>query len=179
MITKKILKLKILSKIRGYVHPLLLVEKGMKLGKNSDFGDNCMVDQTFCWLIEIGDNVTISNNVSFIAHDASLQYVIGYTKLGRIIIEDNCFIGARSIILPNVKIGKGSIVGAGSLVNKNIPAGEVWAGNPARKIMDVTEYKNKYSNMNLKKFDATYLYDKSKHKYIINETSKKGITLIE
>jgi len=51
-----------------------------------------------------------------------------------IIIEDDVFIGANSIILKGVRIGKGAVVGAGSVVTKNIPDGEVWAGNPAKKI---------------------------------------------
>lgn len=49
-------------------------------------------------------------------------------------IEDGAFIGGNSIILKGVKIGKNSVVGAGSVVTRDIPDGEIWAGNPARKI---------------------------------------------
>lgn len=48
--------------------------------------------------------------------------------------EDGAFIGGNSIILKGVKIGKNSVVGAGSVVTRDIPDGEIWAGNPARKI---------------------------------------------
>jgi acetyltransferase-like isoleucine patch superfamily enzyme len=51
-----------------------------------------------------------------------------------IVIEDDVFIGARSIILKGVRIGSGSVIGAGSVVTKDIPANSVAAGNPARWI---------------------------------------------
>ena len=54
-----------------------------------------------------------------------------------IIIEDDVFIGANSIILKGVSIGQGSIVGAGSVVTKNIPPMEIWAGNPAKFIRKI------------------------------------------
>lgn len=51
-----------------------------------------------------------------------------------IIIEDNVFIGAGSIVLKGVHVGQGAVIGAGSVITKNIPPNEVWAGNPARFI---------------------------------------------
>ena len=51
-------------------------------------------------------------------------------------IEDGVFIGAGSIILKGVRIGKNSIVGAGSVVAKSIPEGEIWAGNPAKRVRE-------------------------------------------
>lgn len=53
------------------------------------------------------------------------------------VIEDNVFIGARCIILKGVTIGENSIVGAGSVVTKSIPANEIWAGNPAKFIRKI------------------------------------------
>ena len=52
-------------------------------------------------------------------------------------IMEGAFIGAHSIILKGVTVGKNSIVGAGSVVTGNIPDHEVWAGNPARKVRDL------------------------------------------
>lgn len=57
-----------------------------------------------------------------------------YTKSSEIVIEDNVFVGAGTIILKGVHIGRGSTIGAGSVVTKNVPANEVWAGNPAKRV---------------------------------------------
>lgn len=51
-----------------------------------------------------------------------------------VVIEDDVFVGARSIVLPGVRIGKGSVIGAGSVVTRNVPPLSVCAGNPARVI---------------------------------------------
>ena len=55
-------------------------------------------------------------------------------KCAPVIIENDVFIGAHCIILKGVTIGEGSIIGAGSVVTKSVPAGEIWAGNPAHFI---------------------------------------------
>jgi acetyltransferase-like isoleucine patch superfamily enzyme len=57
-------------------------------------------------------------------------------EYGSIIIEDWAWIGAGTIVLPGIHIGKGAIVGAGSVVTRSVPAFEIWAGNPAKKIRD-------------------------------------------
>ncbi len=64
-------------------------------------------------------------------------------KYGTIIIGKNCFIGMRSMILPNVTIGDNSIVAAGAVVTKSIPSGEVWGGVPAKFLMTIEEYYEK------------------------------------
>lgn len=93
------------------------------------------------YLIEIGDNVVVSFGVSFLTHDDAWYNCSKYInssedmrRYGRIKIGNNCFIGCRSILLPGVTIGDNSIIGAGSVVTKDVPSGEVWAGNPARFI---------------------------------------------
>jgi len=83
-----------------------------------------------------------------LAHDASTNKLLGL-KYGegsvtqKVIIEDDCFIGYHSIILMGVKIGKGSIVGAGAVVTRDVPPGCVVAGNPARVICTVNELVKK------------------------------------
>lgn len=62
----------------------------------------------------------------------------------KIDVGNNCFIGARSTILPNVKIGDNTIIGACSLVNRYIPANVVAAGNPCRVICTLDEYREKH-----------------------------------
>ena len=60
-----------------------------------------------------------------------------HKKCAPVVIEDNVFIGARCIILKGVTIGENSVVGAGSVVTKSIPANEIWAGNPAKFIRKI------------------------------------------
>ncbi|MDC3197504.1 acyltransferase [Luminiphilus sp.] len=59
------------------------------------------------------------------------------TRSEPVVIEDGAFIGSRSIILKGVRVGARSVIGAGSVVTKSIPADEIWAGNPARYIKDL------------------------------------------
>lgn len=102
------------------------------------------------YLIEIGDNVTIAEDVKFITHDGGVGVLRhrhpGINVFGRIKIHDNCFIGVNSIIMPGVIVGDNSVIGAGSVVTKNVPENSVVAGVPARKICDIEEYENKTLN---------------------------------
>ena len=68
-------------------------------------------------------------------------------KFGKITVGNNCFIGCRSIIMPNVTIGNNCVVGSGSVVTKSIPDGEVWAGNPAHFITTIDKYTEKLINI--------------------------------
>ena len=91
--------------------------------------------------IKIGNNVSVASNVGFITHDI-IQKVFNnlpgggtiQSHLGCIEICDNVFVGSRSIIMPNVRIGPNAIVGAGSVVTKDVPEGSVVAGVPAKVI---------------------------------------------
>ena len=62
----------------------------------------------------------------------------------KIAIHDNCFVGMNSIILPGVTIGLNSIVGAGSVITRDVPTSEIIVGAPARKVGTLDEYINKY-----------------------------------
>ena len=152
--------MKIIDKVkihlRGEVNLDHLIESGLMVGKSFSYGRYCFFDPTFCFLISIGDNVTFSTRVHVLAHDASLKRTLGYSKVGKVNIGNNVFVGANTTILPGISIGDFSIVGAGSVVTKSIPANEVWAGNPARKICSFEEYKNKISNLYSKKYGAQY-----------------------
>ena len=101
------------------------------------------------YLISIGHHVTITDDVTFITHDGGTRvfrnqpeyrYVIRY---GRITIHDNCFIGIGTTIMPGVTIGPNAVVGACSLIAKDVPPNTVVAGNPARVLMSLEEYANK------------------------------------
>lgn len=127
-----------------------LVKNGLRLGNNVELVGTFFFDPSHCFLISIGDNCTICPNVKLIAHDASTKRILGYTKIGRIDIRENCFLGDSTIVLPNVRIGPNSISGAGSVVTKDIPPNMVAAGNPARIICSVDEYIEKVQNISRK-----------------------------
>ena len=63
-----------------------------------------------------------------------LQYQRPKVLCGKVVIGKNVFIGMNTLIVNAVNIGDGAIIGAGSIVNRDIPAGEIWGGNPARFI---------------------------------------------
>ena len=115
----------------------------MALGKNSYINSGCSIDTVWPWLISIGDNVNIASNVTILAHDASTNIVGCGSKLGRVTIGNNVFIGTRAVILCNVRIGNNVIVGAGSIVTKDLEDNAVYAGSPARKICSIEEYREK------------------------------------
>lgn len=123
-----------------------LLKHGLKLGENVRNYSPYGIDSEWPWLISIGDNTVISTNVKILAHDASTSFLGLGTKVGRVDIGQNCFIGSGSIVLCNTKIGDNVIVGAGSLVTKNLDSNCVYAGNPARKICTCDQLKEKYQN---------------------------------
>ena len=98
--------------------------------------------------IEIGKNVKIGGNVRIFDHDYhSINYLHRRNRLSdrlnckskEIIIHDDVFIGTNSMILKGVIIGEKSIIGAGSVVTKTVPPGEIWAGNPAKFVKRIEE----------------------------------------
>ena len=121
----------------------MLCARGMKMGRGVSIEDGFFFDPSHCYLIEIGDNCTFAPNVRIIAHDASTRRLTGFTRLARVSVEDNCFIGDSVLLLPGVTVGEGSIVGAGSVVTRSIPKGSVVVGNPARVICTVEEFKSR------------------------------------
>lgn len=123
-----------------------LINHGFKHGKNFNCYSVEGIDSNWPWLIEIGDDVTISSNVNILAHDASTNVVGCHTKIGKVKVGNNVFIGAKSVVLCNVTIGDNVVVGAGSVVTKNIPSNSVYAGNPAKYIMSYDDYKLKHTD---------------------------------
>jgi len=126
------------------------------LGNNVEIIESFFFDPSHCFLISIGDNCTICPNVRLIAHDASTKKFLGYTKIGRITIGKNCFLGDSVIVTPNVQIGCNSIIGAGSVVTKHIPPNSIAAGNPAKVISSTDDYIKRIKHI-------------SKNKTIFNE----------
>lgn len=134
-----------------------MIKMGMTVGENFFYDASCRFDSSHCWLISIGSNVTFGPGVYLLAHDASTKSSLGYTKIGKITISDNVFIGADTIVMPGVTIGKGSIIGAGSVVTKSVPDDCVFAGNPARMICKAADYLEKQRE----KMNELPLFDES------------------
>jgi len=129
-----------------------LRKKGAIVGNGTVFFGRKGVDVTRPCLVEIGNNCAIVST-QIITH--GYDWVILRNKYGemlcssgKVVIEDNVFIGAGSIILKGVRIGRDTIIGAGSVVTHNIPPMSVAAGNPCKVIMGIDEYyakrKRKY-----------------------------------
>ncbi|MDB4734245.1 hypothetical protein OAF62_00800 [Akkermansiaceae bacterium] len=139
---KKQLK-NILYRLRGDYTTEKLVSMGMRIGKNFKRLHGVILDPGHCWLICIGNNVTLAPRVHVLCHDASTKQHLNYTKLGRVTIGDNVFIGASAVILPGVSIGNDVIVGANSTVTQDIPSGMVFAGCPAKLVCSTEDYLTK------------------------------------
>lgn len=144
-----------------------------KLGMS--IGSNCRIyspiSSSESYLIHIGDNVTISNDVQLITHDnAIIKVCPEFTDLfGEIHIGNNCFIGAHSIILPGVTISDNCIVGAGSVVTKSVSEGTIVAGNPACIIGSTSKYGEKYKD---KAFNIDGLSRDQIKSLLLNNTHK-------
>ncbi len=96
------------------------------------------------YLVRLGDHVTVTGGVRFVTHDGGVwifrKQFPDIELFQPIVVEDNVFIGANSIILPGVTIERDCVIGAGSVVTKAIPAGTVAVGCPARPIKTKEDY---------------------------------------
>jgi acetyltransferase-like isoleucine patch superfamily enzyme len=105
---------------------------GMKIGENTAFALMVMVDVFFPEKIHVGNNSIIGYNTTILAH----EYLINEYRLGEVRIGSNVMIGANCTILPGVTIGDHAVVGAGSVVHKDVAPYSFVAGNPLRVIRE-------------------------------------------
>lgn len=105
----------------------------IKLGKNFSTNRNVIINSDGGGEIIIGNNVSIGCNTVIRSANHNYETGVGHIP-GQIIIEDGVWIGANAVILPNVRIGARSVIGAGSIVTKNIPSDVVAVGNPCKPI---------------------------------------------
>jgi len=116
---------------------------GMVVGEGCHLASDAEIEEPWASHITFGNEVTIARGVRFISHDASMWRSLGATRVGVIEVGSRCFIGAFSIVMPNVRIGEDTIIAAGSVVTRDIPAGVVAAGNPARIIKTSAALRDK------------------------------------
>ena len=113
------------SKVGGFVE----IQKGVKIGKNCKIQSHTFI----CEGVTIEDNVFVGHNVTFI--NDRYPKIKGRWKLEETIVKIGASIGSGSTILCGVRIGKGAMIGAGSVVTKDVKDYSTVVGNPAKKIV--------------------------------------------
>lgn len=130
-----------------------LRKKGAGIGENVRFYDprHTHVDMTCPWLLTIGDHVSVTRGVTILTHDYAWSVLKNQPECageilgaqGPVKIGNNVFIGMNAVITRGVTIEDNVIIGAGSVVTSDCEKGWVYAGNPARKLMPLEEYREK------------------------------------
>ena len=143
--------------------------QGMKIGENCYIGHNVSFGRGGRDPITVGDNCILTG-CTILGHDASpalfLDELQGTSIFDRkslkleTVIGNHVFIGVNAVVLPGVHIGDNCIIGAGAVVTKDIPSGSVAAGNPAKVIQSIENFKAKYAA--LYKEHPEYFYCGSK-----------------
>lgn len=151
-------------RIRYIVQKLLVLagsnDTKIKYARKSGvkIGDGCTLLGRVEWgsepyLIEIGNHVRITSGVCFVTHDGGMHALRmpwdGHEAhptldlFGKIKVGNNVFIGIQSTIMPGVTIGDNVVIGAGSIVTRDIPSNSVACGVPARVVRTLEEYLEK------------------------------------
>ncbi len=128
----------------------VVILEGAVIGENCNICSHCFIENdviignnvtikngVFLWDgIRIEDDVFIGPNATFVndKYPRSKQYPDKFLKT---VIKKGASIGANATILGGITIGEGAMIGAGSVVTKDVPPGEIWAGNPARFIRKI------------------------------------------
>ena len=109
-------------------------KRGVSIGRNVSIGTSALIETAYPRLVSIGDNVTIGMRAVIIAHfrDSTVQSRMLDRPTVR--LEDNVYLGPGVIVLPNVTIGHGAVVSAGSVVTHSVPAKTLVQGNPAKAV---------------------------------------------
>ena len=134
--------------IRIFIHHLGNLLRNTRIAffraSGVDIGKNCMLSlrakiDVRRGKVIIGDECTITYGCIVLSHDRSEMH-IHPERSGEYVtvIGNNVYLGVGSIILPGVKIGENSVIGAGAVVTKDIPSGVVACGNPAQIIKEIS-----------------------------------------
>lgn len=128
------------------LRPILIRKMGCHVGKNTFFGDYVRMDTSYADMIYIGDYTHITSGCRLLCHQRDLTgYCVGDNaaelgyRTGEIHIGKGVMVGMETLIMPGVTIGDGAIIGAGSIVTKDIPAWTIATGRPARVVKSIPE----------------------------------------
>ena len=120
---------------------LLFKLRGVRIGKRVQIVQGCFLEESRPWLITIEDDVQISAGATIVTHDSTYNRAddrIPY-RYAPVVLKRRCIVGPRSVILPGVTVGEGSLVAAGAIVTRDVPAGTIVAGPAASHLMDIEE----------------------------------------
>lgn len=116
---------------------------GVKIGRRSKIYGN-VTWSTEPYMVKIGDDCHITDGVKFLIHDGAVLLFRHMTPdleyIAPIILGNRVYVGVNATFLPGVTVGDDCIIGAGAIVTKDIPAGSVAVGCPARVIKSTTDY---------------------------------------
>lgn len=128
------------------LRPKLIRKMGCHVGENTFFGDYVRMDTSYADMIYIGDYTHITSGCRLLCHQRDLTgYCVGDNaadlgyRTGEIHIGKGVMVGMETLIMPGVTIGDGAIIGAGSIVTKDIPAWTIATGRPARVVKSIPE----------------------------------------
>lgn len=132
------------------MRPWIMRQLGCHVGKGCFIGDHVRIDTGHADLITLEDSVSVAGGTRLLCHQRDFRdYCVGddYMKLGYtlkpIVLKKGCLIGMESFVLPGVTVGEGAVVGAGSLVTKDIPAWTVATGRPAKVVREIPKREAK------------------------------------
>ena len=121
-----------------------LRDLGADIAEAVYFGPDVYIEHWFAPLLTIESGAVLSQGVTVLLHDSSLNNVAGDDiLLGKVTLRENCYLGANTTVLCDVEVGAGSLVGANSLLTRDIPENCVAFGSPARVVGSVTEFRDR------------------------------------
>ena len=118
--------------------------RGVKIGKNVFLGPGCWIDNTRPDLVELEDNISLAGRVTVLAHSdptEPLRRILGPESrvFKQVTVKQGAWVTVNCVLLPGVTIGENSIIAAGSVVNKDIPANVIAGGVPAKIIKEIEQ----------------------------------------
>jgi len=118
--------------------------RGVKIGKKVFIDRTTYIDEVYPYLITIEDCAGVAPRAVVLAHSKLGEYLepyLGPTTSKKVKICKGAFVGVNAVVLPGVTIGEGSVVSAGTVVNKDVPPHTVVAGNPMQVIVKLEKRK--------------------------------------